>query len=94
MLTDRIFVCIDILRSKGFINSERNESVCDYGEKLGKELVIKHIETIQLVCYELIDCDEANQHDSNMLLETNSSDLTSEYDASSGKRILFNIEET
>ena len=48
-------------------NSERNESVCDYGEMLGKELadlVIKHIETIQLVkSYELIDYDEANEHD-------------------------------
>ena len=97
LLTDGIFVCIDILRSKGFINSERNESVCDYGEMLGKELadlVIKHIETIQLVkSYELIDCDEANEHDCNMLLETNSSDLTSEYDASS-KKILFYLEET
>ena len=35
LLTDGIFVCTDILRSKGFINSERNESVCDYGENLG-----------------------------------------------------------
>ena len=93
-ISDIVFVCVEILKAKGFISCEASESVSDCAQNLGKELadvLIEHIENIKLVkSYELVDWDEANEAD-NMLCETNASDSTSENNASSGKNIFLII---
>ena len=93
-MCDRVFVCFQILKAKGFMSSEPSESVSDYAQNLGKELadlVIDHLENMKLVkSYELINWDEANESE-NMLCETNASDSTSENNTSSGKDILLII---